>query len=125
MGANVKVVEAAYEAFGRGDIPALLDLLDDGIEWAAPATLPQGGSFHGKEGVSQFFQRIGEGWSDLALDIESVSEAGPEVVIGVVRGKGTLRGGETSEYGAAHLFNVRGDKVTRFREYTDLDGPLA
>ena len=60
----------------------------------------------------------------LALDIESVSEANAEQVVGVVRADGARRDGGASGYGATHVFTLRDGKVVRFREYTDLDGPL-
>jgi uncharacterized protein len=124
MGTNAAVIEGAYAAFARGDIPAVIDLVDDNVEWSSPATLPQGGAFHGKAGVGNFFQAIGGAWSELTLDVESVSEAGPDVVIGVVRADGALRNGGPSGYGATHVFTVRSGKVVRFREYVDLDGPV-
>ena len=39
---NVDVVKRFYGAFGRGDIPAALDLLDDEVEWTfqAPSVIP-------------------------------------------------------------------------------------
>jgi ketosteroid isomerase-like protein len=30
---NVETVQALYDAFGRGDIPAILDMLADDIQW--------------------------------------------------------------------------------------------
>lgn len=30
---NVAVVEQAYEDFGRGDIPAVLEALTDDVQW--------------------------------------------------------------------------------------------
>jgi len=124
MGTNAALIEGAYAAFARGDIPAVIDLLDDNVEWSSPATLPQGGQFHGKAGVGSFFQAVGGAWSDLKLDVESVSEAGAGLVIGVVRAGGTLRDGGPSGYGATHVFTVQSGKVVRFREYVDLDGPV-
>jgi len=124
MGTNAAVVEDAYAAFARGDIPAVIDLVDDSVEWSSPATLPQGGHFHGKAGVGSFFQAVGGAWSDLKLVVEGVGEAGDELVIGVVRADGTLRDGGPSGYGATHVFTVQSGKVVRFHEYVDLDGPL-
>jgi ketosteroid isomerase-like protein len=121
---NSDVVRGAYDAFGRGDVAAVLDLLHDDVEWSSPATLPQGGTFSGKAGVGEFFQGVGASWEALSLDVESVSDAGEDLVVGVVRGHGQLRGGDDSGYGATHVFTVRDGKVSRFREYTDLDGPL-
>lgn len=34
---NVQIVKKAYEAFGRRDIPAVLEVLDPKIEWLEPA----------------------------------------------------------------------------------------
>jgi ketosteroid isomerase-like protein len=124
MGTNATLIEGAYAAFARGDIPAVIDLVDDDVEWSSPATLPQGGHFHGKAGVGNFFQAVGGSWSELRLDVESVSEAGADLVIGVVRADGTLRDGGPSGYGATHVFTVQSGRVVRFREYVDLDGPL-
>jgi uncharacterized protein len=125
MGTNAAVIQSAYDAFGRGDISAVLELLDDTVEWTAPAALPQGGQYHGKAGVGDFFQAIGGAWTALALDVESVSEAANGLVIGVVQASGTRQDGTPGGYGATHVFTVRDDKIVRFREYTDLDTSIA
>jgi ketosteroid isomerase-like protein len=124
MGANAKVVEQAYSAFGRGDIPALLALLDDDVEWTSPRTLPQGGEYRGKAEVVKFFEAVGGAWSDLALDVERVGEAGGDLVVGVVRADGR-RNGKAAGYGATQLFSVRDGKIARFREYVDIDEAIA
>ena len=125
MGGNASVVRGAYDAFGRGDIGAVIDLLADDVDWVSPATLPQGGHFHGKAGVGEFFQGVGGAWSALSLDIESVSEAGDDLVVGVLQASGTRQDGSRDGYGATHVFTVRDDKIVRFREFTDLDKSIA
>ena len=125
MGAKSQVVQQAYDAFGRGDIPAVLGLLDDRVEWTTPGSVPQGGSYKGLEEVGTFFARIGEAWERLEIDVEAVDEVGDDLVVGVVRADGTRRGGGPSGYGAVHLFDVRDGRITRFREYVDLDAPLS
>jgi ketosteroid isomerase-like protein len=124
MGANTKVIEAAYDAFGRGDIPALLDLIDEDVEWTSPRTLPQGGEYHGKPEVVRFFENVGAAWDPLTIDVEAIDEVGAELVVGVVRLDGTRRGGKPDGYGSAHVFTVRNGRICRFREYTDLDRPI-
>ena len=121
---NASIVQSAYDGFGRGDIGAVIDLLADDVEWVSPATLPQGGHFHGKGGVVEFFQGVGGAWSALSLDIESVSEAG-DLVVGVLQASGTRQDGSPGGYGATHVFTVRNDKIVRFREFTDLDVSIA
>jgi hypothetical protein len=116
MGANTKLIQDAYAAFGRGDIAAVIAMLDENVEWTSPRTLPHGGEFSGPAQVGKFFEGIGAAWDSLALDIESVNEAGGNV-IGVLRADGKLKNGEARSYGAAHVFEVGNGKIRRFREY--------
>ena len=125
MAANREVVESAYAAFSKGDIPALLDLLDEQVEWSSPKTLPQGGSFRGKDGVGDFFVGVGAAWDPLELEVEVVDDLGNDLVVGLVHLSGSLRGGGSAGYGATHVFTVRGSKITRFREYVDADNAIA
>ena len=125
MGARAQVVEQAYEAFGRGDIPGVLALLDERVVWTSPGTLPHGGTFKGQDEVGRFFAGLAAAWDDLGLDVEAVGEVGGDLVVGVVRARGTRTGsGNAAEYGAVHLFDVSDGRITRFREHTDLDVPL-
>ena len=121
---NIALVKTLYEAFGRGDIPAVLEHLDDAIEWATPLTLPQGGHFTGKEGALHFFQGLGASWDPLSVDVEGIGELSDGRVVAVVQGSGQLRTGGPGAYGAAHVFTVRNHKVVRFQEFVDLDKPL-
>jgi hypothetical protein len=53
-------VREAYDAFGRGDIPGVLGMLADDVEWSVPEPLPHAVSTTGREGVGQFFGRLAE-----------------------------------------------------------------
>ena len=59
---NVDVVQQGYEAFGRGDIPAVLELLTDDVEWTeqGPSVIPFAGTFRGREGIAEFFTLLDE-----------------------------------------------------------------
>ena len=60
--ANAEVVRETYEAVGRGDIPALLNLLTDDVQWTfqGPPTIPFAGTRRGHEGVAEFFSLVGK-----------------------------------------------------------------
>jgi uncharacterized protein len=124
MGQAADVVRSAYDAFGRGDIPAVLEVLSDEVEWTVPKTVPHGGSFQGRDGVGRFFQGLGERWDGLAIDVEAIAQDG-DLAIGLGRGQGELRGAGERSYGFTHVFTVRDGEVVRFREYVDLDAPLS
>jgi ketosteroid isomerase-like protein len=118
MASGAEVVQEAYEAFGRGDIPAVLELVADDVKWDVAEVLVQGGSWRGREGAGQFFQGLGELYEGLSVDITDLIDGGDQVV-GVGVGRGKRRGGDDAEYGFTHVFTVQDGKVTRFREYAD------
>jgi ketosteroid isomerase-like protein len=56
---NLQVVKDGYAAFSRGDIPALLALMAEDVEWQIPgAGLPLAGTYRGHDGVAKFFQKL-------------------------------------------------------------------
>lgn len=64
MGAeqNVETIKAMYEAFGRGDVDAVLELVTDDVDWSTDAAIesaPWYGQRNGKAEVRGFFEGIG------------------------------------------------------------------
>lgn len=60
MGTATAVVQQAYEAFGRGDIPAILNLVADSVDWefVGSTNLPYAGRRRNREEVADFFAAI-------------------------------------------------------------------
>src|SRR5204863_28357 len=88
MSDNIEMVQGAYEAFGRGDIPALMANFADDIEWHSPEPLPQHIDARGPENVGQFFQRVADNWSDFQVDLDDIVASGDRVCpIGHAAGK--------------------------------------
>jgi ketosteroid isomerase-like protein len=113
------VVQGIYDAFGRGDVQAILAALDENIDWRVPENLPHGGDFRGRDGVGAFFQGIGENWDGLAVDIEHTVSSDERVVV-LARIHGKLRAtGEETGYTAAHAWTVREGTPVRFDEYVN------
>ena len=50
---SVEFVTGIYEAFGRGDVPAVLGAFTDDIEWHEAEGMPYGGMHRGGEAVAQ------------------------------------------------------------------------
>ena len=50
---NVEIVRGAYDAFARGDVPAVVGTMDPDIEWIESSAegLPATGTFKGPEAV--------------------------------------------------------------------------
>jgi ketosteroid isomerase-like protein len=64
MGAeeHLKAVHSIYEAFGRGDVGAILENLTDDVDWAVESggPAPWNGLRRGKAEVADFFKAIAE-----------------------------------------------------------------
>lgn len=122
-GTSEDTIRGLYDAFGRGDIPAIIGTLDEEIDWVSPGNLPHGGHFSGREDVGRFFESIGEHWETLAVDVEQLLSDGDRVVA-LVSTRGRLRGsGQETGYTAAHAWTVHDGRPMRFAE--TVDAPLS
>ena len=57
---NTRLVQQAYGYFLSGDIPTLLGLLSEDVEWLIPGpeSVPVTGNWLGREQVGRFFQTL-------------------------------------------------------------------
>jgi ketosteroid isomerase-like protein len=117
---SVEVVKSTYEAFGRGDVPAVLGAMADDIEWYEADGMPYGGLHRGPEAVAQnVFGPLIEDVPDFALRPEEFFVSG-DTVAAVVRYTGTGKStGKQLDLQVAHVFDVRDGKITRFRQFAD------
>src|SRR4051812_5353923 len=112
---NVQLVQGAYEAFGRGDVPAVLGVLADDIAWSVPPPLPQAVEAHGRDEVGAFFERLGSIWEGLDIQVTDFVASGDRVCV-IGRGSGKV-GGEDAGYGFVHAWTLADGKAVRFDEY--------
>ena len=118
---NAEVVQETYEAVGRGDIPALLDLLTDDVEWTfqGPSVIPFAGTRRGREGVAEFFSLVGGNLEFEQFEPrEFVAQGDTVVVLGFERSL-TKPTGRTFEQEWAHVYKLREGKVTEFLALED------
>jgi hypothetical protein len=120
---NIDLVKAAYADFGSGNIPALLDRMDDGITWETPApadVIPFGGSRRGKAAVAQFFQALAETLEFSKFEPqEFIASEDAVVAIGMYSARVRANNAPIGDEGFAMVFRIRDGKVVAFREYTD------
>ncbi len=119
---NIKTVAAMYEAFGRGDVGAVLDALTDDVDWAADTSsteAPWYGVRHGKSEVASFFQSFGS-----AMEVEEftllTSGANDDSVFAMVKCRAKSRAsGKSIDMNLHHYFRFTGDKVSYYRGTED------
>ena len=119
---NIDVVQSGYAAFGRGDIPGLLALLDASVEWKTPGTpeLPTAGTRRGHAEVADFFRVLSELIEFEHFEPQTfVADGDRVVVLGIDRLKAKGGSGKSLSEAWCHVFTVRGGKIVAFQEYID------
>src|SRR6185369_10068877 len=120
--ANIKTISQVYEAFGRGDVAAILDAVTDDVDWAAEATgmaAPWYGERHGRDAVARFFADFGS-----AMEVEEftpVSFAANDTdVLTVVQFRARSRStGKSAVMDLHHYFRCRDGKIAYYRGTED------
>ena len=117
---DVQTARSAYEAFNRKDIPAVLAVYDEAIEWTergggrAPS-----GTFRGPEAVGrEVFALVPTNFEEFRADPDQFIDAGEDVVV-VGRFRGKTKNGVTFDAAFVHVQRVRNGKITRFENYVE------
>jgi len=104
---NLQVVQGLYEAFGRGDMQAVLDAFADEVDWLVPGApaVPWAGPRTTREQIAAYFDLVGE-WLDIQEhDVQEYLVRGDRVV---VFGRDVVRDLHAEERGApAEGFRAR------------------
>ena len=117
MADNAQLLRETYEAFGRGDIPAVLGAFADDIVWNAPEVLPHGMTASSRDEVGGFFEKLASEWEDFGIELDDITAAGDRGYV-AGRASGTYEGARTG-FGFVHAWTIRDGKLARFDEYVD------
>jgi ketosteroid isomerase-like protein len=122
MADNATTIRGIYEAFARGDVPAVLGALHEQVEWneAEHVTYWPGGAFIGPQAVvTGVFARIIQDIPNFSIDVRRIVAAGDAVLV-EARYRGTVTAtGKALDAQVAHVWDLRDGKVVRFQQYTD------
>jgi len=123
---HIHTVQAIYQAFGRGDIPNVLehcteniawdaDLQDRGIPWLKPAT--------GKSGVARFFQTLNEHLEFTHFAPTAFFDNETQVVVLVEMQARVRTNGRLLHDREVHVWSFDADgKVSSMRHFLDTHG---
>lgn len=117
---HVELARSGYEAFARGDVAAVVGLMDSSIVWYEAEALPYGGVYHGPDAVLEnVFQAIARDWEPFAAAPREYIAAGSHVVV-LGEYRGTHRAsGRSFEAPFAHVFRFEDGRIVEFRQFTD------
>ena len=120
---NVDVVRGMYEAFGRGDIEAVLASFDPQIEWRQAESNPyepEGKPWIGPDAITEnLFMKLGQEWDSFTVSPGEFYDAGDAVIV-EGRYSGSYKAtGKSIDAQFCHVFKLREGKVTSFQQYLD------
>jgi uncharacterized protein len=80
---NIGIVQGIYQAFGAGDIEAILNRLTEDVVWRDPGqkVVPHAGTWRGRDGVARFFQAVAESMEFGSFEPQEFLASGDTVVV--------------------------------------------
>ena len=117
---NIAFVRGLYEAFGRGDVPAVLAGFDENIVWNESEGMPHGGEYHGPQAVAEnVFGPVVDDFDDFSVKPDEILADGERVVVLLTYTGTAKESGKPLNMPAAHAWTVRDGKATSFRQLAD------
>ncbi|MFT4585688.1 MAG: ketosteroid isomerase-like protein [Gammaproteobacteria bacterium] len=117
--ANIEATQNLFVAFGAGDIPAILKLLNDDIviEFYGPDVIPYAGTDRGKSEARRFFETV--------LSSVDINQFEPEEMLAdadkvIVTGHLNLKAKSTNriiDSDFVHVITLNNGKWSRFRDF--------
>ena len=121
MNSPIDIVRAFYEALGRGDVPGVLAMLHDELEWTGAERFPYySGTWRSpQEVLDKLLVPLTRDWEGFSATAHGFVAEGDRVVsLGVYSGtaKATVKS-MTAPF--AHVWTVHDGRIARFDMYTD------
>ncbi len=121
MSGNGAFVKSLYDAAGRGEPGVLIGALDPKVDWRESEHSPYvgGNPYVGPAAVGGLLQKISADVEGFHLVVENVIDGGDTVAVqGRYQGK-SARTGKALDAQFVHVWQLRGQVVTRFQQYTN------
>ncbi len=122
---NAQTIRGMYDAFSRGDVPAVLERMAPDIVWNEAENFPyaDGNPYRGPDAVARgIFARCGSEWDGFAVAVEEIIDAG-DTVVALGRYKGTYKAtARPQNTQFVHVWRLAGGRATRFQQYADTLG---
>ncbi len=120
---NLPAIQNLYDNFAKGDIPAVLAILDAEVVWneAEGNAWADGNPYKGPEAVlNGVFARVGSDYDYFNTTDIQLYEMSDNKVLATLRYQGKVKkNGVLVDAQAAHLWTLKNGKVVAFQQYVD------
>ena len=119
MATATSVAQDLYAAFGRGDVPAILNMLADDVDWefVGPSGLGYAGRRRSPAEVAAFFAAIPRADDIHAFEPREFLDAGEHVTVLGWESTTAIETGKRFETEWVHVITVRNGRITRWRGF--------
>jgi ketosteroid isomerase-like protein len=118
---RMTVLRSFYDAVARGDVDAIFDLLDPQVVWRTPESLPWGGTFHGHEGLRQFFAKLISQPVEARREVQRYIDTGDRIIV-QLRTFGRPKEDTTeTDVPEVHVWTVRNGKIDELEAIFDTE----
>jgi ketosteroid isomerase-like protein len=110
-----------YDAFSRGDIQDAVDTLDPDpdILWSEPEDFYAGGTYRGRQGVTEYLTLSYEASEKVQSLPEEILEVGDKIFVLVHFQAWPKGGGQMREGRIADVYSVQDGKIVQIQAYSD------
>lgn len=118
---SVGVVQAIYDAFGKGDVAAVLARIaaDAELSFEGPREIAWAGTWKGRDGFAAFLRTLGENLDDIKVNMTPFAADGGRVVFAGRYQARVRSNGALIDSPLVHLWTVREGLVVGCVEMTN------
>lgn len=118
-GENIDIVRRGYDAWNRGDLPGVLELVDPSFEWHEASEVPGGVHVYTRGQFESYLMSLGRHWETFRFEPQELREAGDLVLAEVLElGRGRASGVEVAQ-SFVHVWTMRNRRACRMQAYLD------
>ena len=119
VGTTTAVARQAYGAFGRRDVPAILSLIADEVDWefVGSSKLAYAGPRRSKQAVAEFFAAVAQADDIQVFEPREFIEAGSTSRCLDGSGRGRSTRATRSRRSGSICVTVKNGKITRWRGF--------
>ena len=117
---NIKTIQAIYGAFGRGDVPAILEALADDVKWgihsrsSASKSVPWHEYLVGKRNVPRFFAALAANADFTRFDPQMFVADDEHLYCSIVWEATLKKNGKKLAMTGVHRFTFKNGRITEW-----------
>lgn len=116
MSANLAVVQRFYQELAKSNMAGAMDLLADDFRLIQADSLPFGGEYIGRQGITEFFGKFFSFWKSFqSADVTYFAEN--EKVVATSTATGTTHDGKVFVIPMVQVYTLRDGKMTETRPF--------